>query len=416
MEMRRGDVFVRVLVLAFVLGACSEPFAATVPTWPNGGSLSGTRALTAPEKQSLEGVYVVTDGNGQFGDTLVLKWNGEYLSVYAGVHTAYMILQAGATLDTATGDSTILVQGYWGYISTAATGLAQAITPLHPPSGAAFAGVFGGGNAIPSSGMAFRFLRALGPAAPTKPFYLISHHGSGGAPELLPASENTVEIAKIIERYGAMGIEVDTRPTADSIPVLFHDGAMSTRLTQKGSLEGPVENYTFAQLQRYVRLLHGERIPSLAAFLDTVIVATNLQFVYVDMKSTSVGFLPQLVQVQQAAIAKAASLNRNVQIYLAITTDDELTEFLTLPGFQNIPTICELGIDQLQQANSQVWSPASNQQIPQSDIDMLHGQGKLAITWTVNVDDFLQQFIEAGQLDGLLTDYLPLASYYYYKQ
>ena len=47
---------------------------------------------------------------------------------------------------------------------------------------------------------------------------------------------------------------------------------------------------------------------------------------------------------------------------------------------------------------------------------MLHGQGKEVITWTVDVNDYLQTFIEQGNLDGLLTDYLPLASYYYYKQ
>ena len=405
-----------VLALAAALAACTEPFAATVPQWPNGGSLSGTRTLTAAEKQSLEGVYVVTEGSSQFGDTLVLKWNGEYLSVYAGVHTAYMILQAGATLDSTTGDSTILVQGYWGYISTAATGLAQIVTPLHPSSGITFTGAFGSGDAIPQNVMTFRFLRPIGPTALSRTFYRISHHGSGGSPELLPASENTVEIAKIIERFGANGIEVDTRPTKDSIPVLFHDGAMTPRLTQKGSLEGPVENYTYAQLYQFVRLMHGERIPTLAAFLDTVIVATNLEFIYVDMKSTNVGFIPKIVAVQQAAIAKAASLGRNVKIYLAVTTDDELNEFITLPNYQDIPTICELSIDDVEQLNSQVWSPQSTQNIPQSDIDLLHGQGKLAITWTVNVDNFLQEIISAGQLDGVLTDYLPLASYHFYKQ
>jgi glycerophosphoryl diester phosphodiesterase len=191
---------------------------------------------------------------------------------------------------------------------------------------------------------------------------------------------------------------------------------MTPRLTQKGSLEGPVENYTYAQLYQFVRLMHGEHIPTLAAFLDTVIVATNLEFIYVDMKSTNVGFIPKIVAVQQAAIAKAASLGRNVKIYLAVTTDDELNEFITLPNYQDIPTICELSIDDVEQLNSQVWSPQSTQNIPQSDIDMLHGQGKLAITWTVNVDNFLEEIISAGQLDGVLTDYLPLASYHFYKQ
>jgi hypothetical protein len=34
----------------------------------------------------------------------------------------------------------------------------------------------------------------------------------------------------------------------------------------------------------------------------------------------------------------------------------------------------------------------------------------------VNVDNFLEEIISAGQLDGVLTDYLPLASYHFYKQ
>ena len=89
-----------VLALGVALSACTDPFVVNVPQWPNGGNLAGTRALTSGEKDSLEGVYVVTQANGQFGDTLVLKWNGDYLAVYAGVHTAYMLLQAGATYDT----------------------------------------------------------------------------------------------------------------------------------------------------------------------------------------------------------------------------------------------------------------------------------------------------------------------------
>ncbi|HUO52137.1 MAG TPA: glycerophosphodiester phosphodiesterase family protein [Gemmatimonadaceae bacterium] len=403
-----------IVALGAALAACTEQFAATVPQWPNGGDLSGTRPLTAGEKQSLEGVYVVTQANGQFGDTLVLRWNGEYLGVYAGVHTAYMIMQAGATYDSTAGDSIILVQGYWGWMSAATTGLAQMTTPLHPGGAVAFTGAYGSGDAVPANGMKFQFLRPI--YQPPRPFYLISHHGSGGAPELLPASENSVEIAKIIERYGANAIEIDTRPSLDSIPVLFHDNAMTPRLTEKGSLEGPVENYTYAQLYKYVRLVHGEHIPTLAAFLDTVIVATNIEFVYVDMKPTTIDFLPIIVQVQQAALMKASLLHRNVHIYLALTSDDILNKFITLPHYQDIPTICELSIDQLEQAGSLVWSPRFTQQIPTSDIDQLHGEGKLVITWTVDVNDYLQTFIEQGNLDGVLTDYLPLASYYYYKQ
>lgn len=404
------------LALLLAAGACTDAFVVNVPQWPNGGSLDQTRALTSPEMDSIEGVYVVTKGNSAFGDTVVLRWNGAYLAVYAGVHTAYMVMQSGATYDTTAGDSVIYSQGYWRYQNAENTGLVSFTTPLHRLGSFTITGAFGNGGALPSSPVTFTFLRPISAAAKGKRFYIISHHGSGGAPELLPASENSVEIIKIIERFGANGIEVDTRPTKDSIPILYHDNTLNPRLVQKGPLEGPVENYTFAQLSQYVRLVRGERIPTLKAALDSIITSTNMEFVYVDLKPSTIDFLPEIVAVQAEALAKADSLGRNVQIYLALTTDTLVTRFLTLPKFDSIPTLCELSLAQLAEANSLVWSPRFTEGIPTSDINMLHGENKQAITWTVNADQFLQTFISEGLLDGVLTDYPTLAAYYFWKQ
>jgi len=395
---------------AVSLLACDNELIVTVPQWPNGGNLGGTTPLTPAQQSSLEGVWVVEQGNARFGDTLVLKWNGNYLGVYAGTQIAYMILQGGSTA------SSIYLEGYWHDANTERIGLAQLSTPLAGGGTVRLSGDVGDGEAVPSDPLVARYLRPIAPAVLARPFWIISHHGSGGAPEMLPASENSVEIAKIIERYGANGIEVDVRISHDGVPVLYHDNGLNWRLTQKGGLVGPVENYTFAQLLAGVRLIHGEQIPSLAAFLDTVVTATTLQFVYVDMKPSSVNNMAGIIAVQQAALAKAATLGRTVHIYLAITTDEVLATFLAQPGYQNIPTIGELGIDELNQANSTVWSPRFTQQIPAADINALHAQGKEAITWTVNVPNFVQQFVEQGLLDGILSDYPGLVAYYYYKQ
>jgi len=42
--------------------------------------------------------------------------------------------------------------------------------------------------------------------------------------------------------------------------------------------------------------------------------------------------------------------------------------------------------------------------------------GKLAVTWTVNLPSAMQEVVGGGKLDGVLTDFPTLASYYYYKQ
>jgi len=398
------------LLIAGAAAACDNTLDVVVPQWPLGGNLGGTTPLTAPQQQALEGVWVVEQGNADFGDTLVLKWNGNYLGIYGEKHYAYMVMQGGSTA------TEILIEGYWHYAGSEQLGLSQFATPLGGGGTVRLTGTFGHASDLPSEALVLRFLRPIAPAVLASPYYIISHHGSGGAPEILPYSENSVEITKVIERYGVNGIEVDVRTAKDGTPFLYHDFGLNWRLTQKGGLIGAAEDYTFPQLQAGVRLLHGEQIPSMAAFLDTVITATTLQFIYLDMKPSTVNGMAAILSVQQAAMAKAASLGRNVQIYVAITTDDVLAAYLAVPGYANSPTICELGIDILNQADSHVWSPRFTQQIPVSDINTLHSQGKLAITWTVNADDFVKQFVTQGNLDGILSDYPGIVAYYYYKQ
>ena len=410
------------LAITALFSACSNEFSVNVPQWQNGGFLSQTRPLSSALKAKFEGIYTVEQGNGQFGNTVVLKWNGDYLGIYAGVQTGYFIMQAGGI------DSIIYLQGYWRFANGDQTGLAQLIMTREEGGRYIFGDTTGGIPAIkfrgtwgnnqdnPGQPLVLSFVRPIKPEILKKKFYIVSHHGSGGTPTELPASENSVEIAKIIERWGANAIEIDIRPTKDGIPILYHDNSLNLRLTQRGPLVGPAENYTFAQLETSVRLLHGEKIPSLEQFLDAVVTQTTLKFVYVDCKPTIGPYMATAAAIQQAALAKARSLGRDVQIYLAITTDDILSSFMTLPGYQNIPTICELGTDKLEQANSHVWSPRWTNGTPSAEIAALHAEGREVITWTVNLPSFIQQYTQEGVFDGMLSDYPGLVAYYYYTQ
>ncbi len=199
-------------------------------------------------------------------------------------------------------------------------------------------------------------------------------------------------------------------------PILYHDNSLNLRLIQRGPLLGPAENYTYAQLRASVRLLHGEKIPSLEEFLDVVITETTLKFVYVDCKPTIGPYLATAAAIQKAALLKAQSLGRDVQIYLAITTDDILAGFLALPDHENIPSICELDVDKLHQANSHVWSPRFTEGTQNAEVAALHAEGRVAITWTVNSPTLIEQYIREGSFDGMLSDYPTWVAYYYYRQ
>ena len=100
-----------------------------------------------------------------------------------------------------------------------------------------------------------------GPVIVTQPFAVIAHRAGGRNSDMLPASENTVAMALMAERFGATGIEIDVRLTSDDVPIIFHDENLNLRLNVKNGLVGPVESYSYLQLQTFVRFIHGETIP-----------------------------------------------------------------------------------------------------------------------------------------------------------
>ena len=412
-------VFMSVIITMLIIQGCSNELDVIFPEWANNSLLGSTTPLSEDMKTRFEGVYNVEQGSDQFGTQIIIKWNGDYLAVYTGKNTGYFIMQAGKL------DSVVYLEGFWRYQFNEKTGLSQ----FRMTQGSSYVlgtstdstkitlqGTWGNGQSNPDQPVTFKFSRRIKPELIQNKYYIISHHGSGGGPAFLPQTENTIEICKIIERYGANGIELDVRLSKDGIPFMYHDTSLNPRLVQKGSLVGTPENYTFKELQSFVRLKNGEQIPSLEAILDAIITETTLEFVYVDCKSTAEPGLGTIAAIQKAALDKAASLNRDIEIYMAITTEDLFNAFLQLPNYQDIPTICELDIDKLQQMNANVWSPRFTEGTQNSTVASLHAQGKKAITWTVNIPDQVYQYLTEGIFDGMLTDYPAQLAFYYYGQ
>jgi len=412
-----SGIAVTLLILFF--SSCSNDLDVLFPEWDN---TPPTTALTSDQKTRMEGIYNVEAGNEQFGSTVILQWNGDYLTVYTGVSTGYFLLQGGQL------NSTIYVQGLWRHQNNAETGLSQFtmtqgadyVLSGADSSSIVLPGTWGDGQGTPTNAVVFKFARPINPALldPQKPFYIISHHGSGGGPEYLPHTENTVEIAKIIERYGCNGIEIDVRISKDGVPFMYHDNTLNPRLVKKGSLVGTVESYTYKELQSFVVLYHGERIPTLDAILTAIVEDTQLEFVYVDCKPSAINGLGTIATVCQDARDLAATISGRapINIYMAMTTDDLVTAFQDVPNFRNIPTICELTIDDLNTLNSQVWSPRFTEGTQNSEVQQLHAEGKKAITWTVNVPGLMFDYLNEGIFDGMLTDYPTQLAYYYYGQ
>lgn len=393
-----------------------------------GLNVPGARLLFAQTRTACEGVYTITEGTDDFGGELAAKWSfnvtapGDttyYLSLFCEPQAAFFVLEGRQMADS------LVFEGFWRRLVNAQTGTARFVVlkangasalldpaccqPMERGS-IIFEGAFGVGQAARSRAMRFVLDRPLN----KKPFQVLAHRGGGRTSDLLPASENSVEIIRLASRLGATGVEVDIRQTRDGVPILYHDARLNLRLTQKTGLIGAVELYTYQQLTSFVRLINGERIPTLEQALTTVIDETPLETVWLDTKD--VQDMAVIRQIQQTYLARAAAKGRRLNIYIGLPSEDKVAKFQALEGHQNTPSLCELDTATARRINARVWAPRWTLGNPVAETRAMQAQGRKVFIWTLNVPEFIKQFIEDDTLDGILTDYAPVVAYYYYVQ
>jgi glycerophosphoryl diester phosphodiesterase len=413
-----------------LLSSCTIEESVIVPNSPGFSLPPGVRPLTAATRSSLEGIYAFAEGANNFGGYAALKWSYVAqgadttftLSMFCGREVTYLVLEGGRN------DSALYFTGYWRRLVGTETGNVSFV--IGPRDGAdsllhrttavrtdsvTIRGFYGASENGEHRAVTLRYVRPLFRA---RPFVVIAHRAGGRNSDLLPASENSVEMVLLAERFGANGIEIDVRMTRDGVPIVFHDENLNLRLNIKNGLVGPIEDYTYNQLQTFVRLLHGEQVPTLKEMLEAVIDRTNLRVVWLDMKSGQ----PSMGIVR--AIQKAAMLRANAQalagrrnplsIAIGLPASDKVDEFVQLSDYSQAPSICELTLDDVRKTNAIVWAPRWTLGIQPASVAEMHAEGRLVFTWTLDVQSYAAQYITAGDIDGILTNYPSMVAFLHY--
>lgn len=415
----------RFLVMLFLFGlifsSCEPVYELVEPEFKVESILKNTDSLLYKIKVRMEGVYRVVKGADQFGDIIVAKWSGETLSFFGRKLGSYFILKGGSK------DTLILFEGKWRYAVSTETGLTRLVinnrtgldSLLNDSSGAksfSIVGTFGNENDFRSNDIQLKYIRPFSEAVRNKNYYILAHRGGGRNSDFVGASENSLEIISLAEQLGANGIEIDVMLSQDNVPFLYHDANINLRETKKGLLLGPVENFTIAQLKSFVELKNGEKIPTLREALEHVLYKTNLKFVWLDMKSES-NSMPYVVEIQQDILNRAAIAGRDLEIMVGLPSDFMLNNLLAYPNYQNVPSLCELSLDQLHSVNSKVWAPRWTMGTLTPSVQSLHSEGRRAFVWTLDQTQFILQFLNESEFDGILTNYPTIvASFYYAKE
>lgn len=401
-----------ILMVAVLAWTCQTDYPIDVPEIPSLPLQTDPVPETA--KGLMEGVYNIAVGQGNFGTDAVVKWAGESMSIFT--RTRYL------TFDTGTKDSIIYLSGYWrvptsddyGVVSLTIEkdeGAASLLKGLMP-STLILKGRIGGGNGPALVSLMFTYARPFSSTVTSKKFYVVGHRGGGRTSDRLPISENSIPMIGYAGRFGANGIEIDVRLTKDQMPVLYHDDDINIRLTQKSPLNGPIENFTWAQLRTFVFLIRGERIPRLDSALLYAIDHTQLEFVWLDIKDPKV--ISIIRPIQEAAYTYAAAKGRTIEILMGVPADDVEAALKAQPGYTSIPSLCEISPDVARELNSRAWGPRWTLGTQNDLVAGVQAEGRLAICWTIDGPAYINQFIQEGRFDGLLTNYPSYVAYYHY--
>ena len=458
-------------ILALGTAACMSRQGAP-PAFPDGGLVGRSTPPPNPWslQKALDGVY---DTSSRFGSNVVVhssQWGGVNpgegmkgsVSILAGDHFAFAVLQPGCFLDT-TGDkplTRLVLEGYWRYLDESdpgptSTGLirlfvspqeivdyvcsAPAWDPGDPPGDprpapaihAAFSGATGNGVNAPGSPLTVSWLRARKSrlnAEGRKTFFVGARQGGCKSSDNCGVSGNTPGGAILAAQLGADYLEFDVRLTKDLVPVSLHQGLFP------GSVEGIfctgwVEDYTYVELLSICRLRNGEVIPRVADMLEFIYTRTNLP-TWLDSKTSDVivpvsailGDLQKrlvpcdppppggLREGQRCLFPGSAPIwERGI---IALPSSDFVTAYEQARAAGQLAPNQHCLVEQDPSALVSIpcvaWKPRYTLGPMTSEMQSLQEQGFFTGYWTINDPGTMDAFLTAAVPNGILTNRLGL--------
>lgn len=409
---------VLLLISSFIISSCNNyDLPELINVKP---SITNGKPLSNDSKMKFEGIYKVVKGREIFGDTLVLKWNSQgVLSMFGGTNGIYAVTKGVKK------DSSIYIYGYWRFGLNSETGTvnlqinpndgSNAILSQNQkiPSNLTITGVYGSGNQTSERPLELVYTRPFSEKVLKNGFEILAHRSGGRTSDLLGISENSLEMIDFCENLGSTGVEIDVRLTRDDIPILYHDEDINIRLTRKSPLNGPIANFTYPEISRFIRLVNGERIPTLEESLNKIVDSTSIRTVWLDMKSVN-NAMAKVFPIQQRAVERAKRKNRDIKIYIGIPDAQVLDFFKSFPNHKSINSLCELSVDETVGIEAEVWAPRWTLGTLLPEVKQMQAQNRKVYCWTLDNEAFIKKYINEGNFDGILTNYPTIVAYYHY--
>jgi glycerophosphoryl diester phosphodiesterase len=400
---------------------CESSPDGTVPSFSDGGLIRDGQALGREQLYAFEGFFDLLQGTGLFGSDASVRTSRGTVSILSDRNAGFAVLEAACLPD-----QRVVVEGYWQYPTLVRTGLVRLF--VEPPEvaqalcagqmsaavqGMALSGHYGDGDDFPQKPLRLAWQRELKPWRGR--FFTVAHHGACEITDHCGVTPNSVETLRLSERTGANAVEVDVRVTSDQVPILFHDPMLTDALVQGLFCNGPIDDSSLAELRANCALKYGEAIPTLSEVLDAVVDDTELEAVYLDMKVPE-AVLPS-ARLVRAALDRVRELNvgvtpgteRQLGIVVAIPKDDVLKAWheakatLEAEGIEVPPCLVEYDPGLVLSEGCVAWGPTWTEGPQEENVQTVRAGGAGTVFWTINQMDFIDEFLELAQPNGIIS-------------
>lgn len=367
--------------------------------------------------RAMEGIYKLTDGATGLGVEFVCKTSRNKVSFFSNTRGIFMIFDAAVDPS----DSSVYLAGFWRVSENSSGGAVSFKIPR--TAGGHDLMKFQIASAIEMTGrftaaegnqeLTISYDRDFSAAVKARPIVVFGHHGiqTNANP---PFIENSIECFYQAQDYGANGLEVDVRLTKDNIPVLLHDVDLNLRVMQKNGILADLNAVNYNALQALVRLIDGQRVPSVERALRVAIDSTELEYVWLDVKG-NVDVFKYVEPIVRAAVNHARDVNRNIVIITDIPSTSVLQEFYKYP-FAGLPLMYEPELETTIALGAGYWGPRWTLGTLNDQVAKAHSLGIKVFSWTANSESVIVSFLNNGDFDGMITDYPAYVIYHYYTR
>jgi len=402
-----------------LLISCSKS-EITLPPKNSDANLSGTTFIDGSVMKKMEGIYVQQNGSDNLGKQFVCKVSKFKVSFFSNKDGIFIILKYGFNPT----DGSIQFSGFWRYSETteqgniyfamsAANGATDLLNGII--SNLKLEGEFLHGSSSGTS-LSLKYDRPFSQYATLNEFMVFAHHGVQTTANP-PFAENSLGGVLKDEDYGVTGLEFDVRMTKDNVPICIHDPGINVRLTLKGPLSGNWDQYSFPFISQYIRLIDGQKVPSVEQVLNAFVDSTTLKYLWMDIKGNP-NIFKYLEPIVRNAYTRAASKNRNITIFAGMPSDDVIQDFKNNPsyglGANPLPTLCEQSVDRAIENKSSFFGPRYSEGLLLPDVEKAHANNIKVISWTLNSKGIIKDYLKNGKFDGFITDYPAYVVYNYY--